>query len=156
MSFLKTSLGVFISQTSCSYPAYPHTNRPRFTCWAPTPKAGLTYCSVIQVVDEQQGRGERPGGFGGRAHIVRAEWFWTSVQKEYCLEETDYIVDEVSSLPPFWKLRRMLNMRAAQVQRPPASPVRINNNDYDCDFVTVTMDIDQFQEADCPTCCIIN
>ncbi|XP_049822785.1 protein ECT2 isoform X2 [Aethina tumida] len=54
--------------------------------------------SASSVVDEQQGRGERPGGFGGRAHIVRAEWFWTSVQKEYCLEETDYIVDEIDNV----------------------------------------------------------
>lgn len=30
-----------------------------------------------------------------RAHVVKAEWFWTSVQKEVSLDEKDYLFEDV-------------------------------------------------------------
>lgn len=38
---------------------------------------------------------ERPDG-APRAFVVKAEWFWTSVQKEVSLTEKDYLFDDVS------------------------------------------------------------
>lgn len=38
---------------------------------------------------------ERPE-VANKSHVVKAEWFWTSVQKETCLEEKDYLFDDVS------------------------------------------------------------
>lgn len=40
---------------------------------------------------------ERPEG-APKAHVVKAEWFWTSVQKEVGLEEKEYLYDDVSSV----------------------------------------------------------
>lgn len=31
-----------------------------------------------------------------RTWVVKAEWFWTSVQKEACLIEKEYLLDDVS------------------------------------------------------------
>lgn len=50
--------------------------------------------SAVQVVDEST-VGERPEG-PSRAHVVKAEWFWTSVQKEISLDEKQYLFDDVS------------------------------------------------------------
>lgn len=38
--------------------------------------------------------GERPEA-PSKAHVVKAEWFWTSVQKEISLEEKQYLFDDV-------------------------------------------------------------
>ncbi|XP_018579820.1 protein ECT2 isoform X3 [Anoplophora glabripennis] len=48
-------------------------------------------CSHV-VVDESS-VAERPEG-SSRAWIVKAEWFWTSVQKETSLEEKEYLFDD--------------------------------------------------------------
>lgn len=50
--------------------------------------------SAIQVVDEST-IGERPDA-PSRSHVVKAEWFWTSVQKEISLDEKQYLFDDVS------------------------------------------------------------
>lgn len=36
---------------------------------------------------------DRPDG-PGKAHMVKAEWFWTSVQKEFILEEKEYLYED--------------------------------------------------------------
>lgn len=36
-----------------------------------------------------------------RAHIVKAEWFWTSVQNEGAADEKEYLFEDVSSLLRF-------------------------------------------------------
>lgn len=40
---------------------------------------------------------ERPEA-NSKAHIVKAEWFWTSVQKEISLDEKEYLFDDVSTI----------------------------------------------------------
>lgn len=45
----------------------------------------------IQVVDESSVV-ERPDV--AKAFVVKAEWFWTSVQKEYSLDEKEYLFDD--------------------------------------------------------------
>ncbi|XP_050308871.1 protein ECT2 isoform X4 [Anthonomus grandis grandis] len=45
------------------------------------------------VVDESQ-VGERPDVTSHRAHIVKAEWFWISVQKECSQEEKEYLFED--------------------------------------------------------------
>ncbi|XP_065163645.1 protein ECT2 isoform X3 [Atheta coriaria] len=44
------------------------------------------------VVDESKVT-DRPDG-PGKAHMVKAEWFWTSVQKEFILEEKEYLYED--------------------------------------------------------------
>ncbi|KAJ8983138.1 hypothetical protein NQ317_014713 [Molorchus minor] len=51
-----------------------------------------TSVSAAAVVDESS-VAERPEG-PSRAWIVKAEWFWTSVQKEISLEEKEYLFDD--------------------------------------------------------------
>ncbi|XP_018334943.1 protein ECT2, partial [Agrilus planipennis] len=46
----------------------------------------------VQVVDESS-VAERPEA-PSRAQIIKAEWFWTSVQKEFCLDEKEYLFDD--------------------------------------------------------------
>lgn len=36
-----------------------------------------------------------------RAHIVKAEWFWTSVQNEGAADEKEYLFEDVSLLLRF-------------------------------------------------------
>ncbi|XP_050308869.1 protein ECT2 isoform X2 [Anthonomus grandis grandis] len=47
----------------------------------------------VAVVDESQ-VGERPDVTSHRAHIVKAEWFWISVQKECSQEEKEYLFED--------------------------------------------------------------
>ncbi|XP_019767152.1 protein ECT2 isoform X2 [Dendroctonus ponderosae] len=49
-------------------------------------------CSHV-VVDEASVV-ERPDVTGPRAFVVKAEWFWTSVQKECSLDEKEYLFDD--------------------------------------------------------------
>ncbi|CAG9768830.1 unnamed protein product [Ceutorhynchus assimilis] len=49
--------------------------------------------SALAVVDESV-VGERPDVSAPRAYIVKAEWFWTSVQKECSLDEKEYLFDD--------------------------------------------------------------
>ncbi|KAJ8972508.1 hypothetical protein NQ314_000152 [Rhamnusium bicolor] len=55
-----------------------------------------TSVSAAVVVDESS-VAERPEG-PSRAWIVKAEWFWTSVQKEISLEEKEYLFDDVQQV----------------------------------------------------------
>ncbi|ENN73040.1 hypothetical protein YQE_10375, partial [Dendroctonus ponderosae] len=49
--------------------------------------------SALAVVDEASVV-ERPDVTGPRAFVVKAEWFWTSVQKECSLDEKEYLFDD--------------------------------------------------------------
>ncbi|XP_044266147.1 protein ECT2 isoform X4 [Tribolium madens] len=49
-------------------------------------------CSHV-VVDESS-VAERPETTSPKVFLVKAEWFWTSVQKEICLDEKEYLYDD--------------------------------------------------------------
>ena len=38
---------------------------------------------------------EKPSGCA-EAYVLKAEWFWASVQNEACADEKDYLFDDVS------------------------------------------------------------
>lgn len=38
---------------------------------------------------------EKPQG-APKTYVIKAEWFWTSVQKQVCLDEKEYLYDDVS------------------------------------------------------------
>ncbi|XP_063902866.1 protein ECT2 isoform X2 [Zophobas morio] len=48
---------------------------------------------TLSVVDESS-VSERPETSSAKIFVVKAEWFWTSVQKETCLEEKEYLYDD--------------------------------------------------------------
>ncbi|XP_044266145.1 protein ECT2 isoform X2 [Tribolium madens] len=48
---------------------------------------------TISVVDESS-VAERPETTSPKVFLVKAEWFWTSVQKEICLDEKEYLYDD--------------------------------------------------------------
>jgi hypothetical protein len=50
-------------------------------------------CCTHVVVDESS-VAERPETCSPKIFVVKAEWFWTSVQKELCLDEKDYLYDD--------------------------------------------------------------
>lgn len=50
---------------------------------------------VFKVVDESSVQ-TVPEQAPLRAPIVKAEWFWASVQNEGCAEEKDYLFEDVS------------------------------------------------------------
>ncbi|KAJ8956916.1 hypothetical protein NQ318_014335 [Aromia moschata] len=52
-----------------------------------------TLSSLDKPVVDESSVAERPEG-PSRAWVVKAEWFWTSVQKEVSLEEKEYLFDD--------------------------------------------------------------
>ncbi|XP_063902868.1 protein ECT2 isoform X4 [Zophobas morio] len=46
------------------------------------------------VVVDESSVSERPETSSAKIFVVKAEWFWTSVQKETCLEEKEYLYDD--------------------------------------------------------------
>ncbi|CAH1130742.1 unnamed protein product [Ceutorhynchus assimilis] len=50
--------------------------------------------NCTHVVVDESVVGERPDVSAPRAYIVKAEWFWTSVQKECSLDEKEYLFDD--------------------------------------------------------------
>lgn len=60
---------------------------------------------VDQVVDEQHTQTLPEAA--ASAHVVKAEWFWASVQNEEAQDEKDYLFEDVSikivlNLPWIW------------------------------------------------------
>lgn len=49
----------------------------------------------FKVVDESSVT-EKPETAAAKVFVIKAEWFWTSVQKEVCLDEKEYLYDDVS------------------------------------------------------------
>ncbi|KAF5305669.1 hypothetical protein FQA39_LY09158 [Lamprigera yunnana] len=49
--------------------------------------------SCTHVVVDESSVAERPET-SSKAQFVKAEWFWTSVQKQFCLDEKDYLFDD--------------------------------------------------------------
>ncbi|RZC41319.1 RhoGEF domain containing protein, partial [Asbolus verrucosus] len=52
--------------------------------------------TVISVLTSSQSSSvsERPETSSSKIFVVKAEWFWTSVQKELCLDEKEYLYDD--------------------------------------------------------------
>lgn len=59
-------------------------------------------CSHV-VLDESSGT-SAPSQTPSKASLVRAEWFWASVQKQLCEAETNYLVKDSGSSSPGGKL----------------------------------------------------
>ncbi|KAB0797092.1 hypothetical protein PPYR_08086 [Photinus pyralis] len=64
------------------------------------------------VVDEST-VAERPE-ISSRAQFVKAEWFWTSVQKQICLDEKEYLFDDY--------IEQVLSPSARRESQPSATP----------------------------------
>ncbi|XP_031342551.1 protein ECT2 isoform X2 [Photinus pyralis] len=68
--------------------------------------------SGVAVVDEST-VAERPE-ISSRAQFVKAEWFWTSVQKQICLDEKEYLFDDY--------IEQVLSPSARRESQPSATP----------------------------------
>ena len=73
----------------------------------------LTRMIPSQVVDESNVNA-LPDLASVRAHIVKAEWFWTSVQNEGAADEKEYLFEDVRFLlliySVFWNLLHLLKI----------------------------------------------
>lgn len=49
-----------------------------------------------------------------RAHIVKAEWFWTSVQNEGAADEKEYLFEDVSLLRFLYIIETFINIKKEQ------------------------------------------
>lgn len=56
----------------------------------------LLFFSFLQVVDESKFNSTTPLK-SNKTYIVKAEWFWTSVQHEYRQHEQDFRIEDVSN-----------------------------------------------------------
>ncbi|CAL4094312.1 unnamed protein product [Meganyctiphanes norvegica] len=53
--------------------------------------------TATHVVLEEQSITEKPSDCPPRAHVVRAEWFWASIQMDACAAEKMYLFEELNS-----------------------------------------------------------